>query len=204
MTRIKKTLLLFVMTTVAGCATQPPSDVSDICSMFREKQGWYSAAEDAEDEWASPIPVLMAIMHQESRFRATAKPPRKKILWVIPGPRPSTSYGYTQALEQTWDVYIKDAGNYGADRDDFDDAVDFVGWYNDQSNRRSGIRKNDAYNLYLAYHEGHGGYNKRSYRKKAWLKTVAKKVSANARRYDQQLKSCRSEFIRTKWFFGLF
>ena len=45
---------------------------------------------------------------------------------------------------------------YGADRDDFNDAIDFIGWYNDQSSRRSKISKSDAYNLYLAYHEGQG------------------------------------------------
>ncbi len=204
MSNLLRVAIVSLLLLLTGCVTSPPSDVSNICSMFREKSGWYGDAEDAADKWGSPIPVLMAIMHQESRFRATAKPPRKKILWVIPGPRPSSSYGYTQALEETWDVYIRDSGNYGADRDDFEDAVDFVGWYNHQSKKRSGIRKDDAYNLYLAYHEGHGGFNKRSFRNKAWLKKVAKKVSGNASRYTQQLKSCRSEFNQTKWFFGLF
>lgn len=204
MTPLYRALSFLVLLPVAGCVTSPPTDVSNICSMFREKSGWYDAAADAEDNWGSPIPVLMAIMHQESRFRAKAKPPRSKILWIIPGPRPSSSYGYTQALDGTWDTYISDAGNYGADRDDFDDAVDFVGWYNHQSKKRNGIRKDDAYNLYLAYHEGQGGFNKRSYRNKTWLKNVAKKVSANARRYTEQLKSCKSEFKQTKWFFGLF
>tara|TARA_B110000438_G_C15309873_1_gene434899 strand:- start:41 stop:559 length:519 start_codon:yes stop_codon:yes gene_type:complete len=172
--------------------------------MFREKSGWYKSANDASDKWGSPISVLMAIMHQESRFQAKAKPPRKKILWVIPGPRPSSSYGYTQALKETWNMYIRSSGNYGADRDDFGDAVDFVGWYNNQSKKRSDIPVDDAYNLYLAYHEGHGGFNKRSFRNKEWLKKVAKKVSINSLRYTKQLKNCKSEFNQTKWFFGLF
>jgi hypothetical protein len=195
-------LVLLLM--LVGCTTSPPSNVGDLCDIFEEKDGWYDDAADAQDEWGSTIPVMMAIMYQESRFKATAKPPRKKILWVIPGPRPSSSYGYTQALESTWATYIRDSGNYGADRDDFGDSVDFVGWYNDQSHRRSGIRKDDAYHLYLAYHEGHGGFNRRTYKKKKWLKDVSKKVSRQSARYTQQLKGCEKDLKGDGWFFGFF
>ena len=136
---MKRWLLLVISIFAAGCATSPPADVNDICAIFREKGGWYEDADDARDRWGTPIPVMMAIMHQESRFKAKAKPPRRKILWFIPGPRPSNSYGYTQALKETWQIYQRDAGNYGADRDDFADSIDFIGWYSHQSYRRSGI-----------------------------------------------------------------
>jgi hypothetical protein len=185
---------------LSGCTTSPPSDVNDICAIFKEKDGWYGDADDARDEWGSPIPVMMAIMHQESRYRAKAKPPRKKILWIFPGPRPSSSYGYTQALDDTWEGYIRDSGNYGADRDDFGDSIDFVGWYNHQSYRRSGIKKDDAYHLYLAYHEGHGGFNKRSFRNKQWLKDVSKKVSRQSGRYSKQLQGCEDSLDDGGWF----
>ncbi len=194
-------LLILLAFIVSGCTTTPPSDVNNICSIFREKDDWYDDAGDAQDRWGSPIPVMMAIMHQESKFQAKVKPPRKKILWVIPGPRPSSSYGYTQALDETWDTYIRDAGNYGADRDDFGDSIDFVGWYNHQSYRRSGIKKNDPYHLYLAYHEGHGGFNKRSYKNKKWLIGVAKKVSRRSATYTKQLNGCEKEFERSGWWF---
>ncbi len=189
---------------LGGCATTPPKKIDNICEIFREKDDWYEDARQASKRWGTPVPVIMAFMYQESRFRAKAKPPRSKILWIFPGPRPSDSYGYTQALKSTWSIYREDAGSFGADRDDFDDAADFIGWYNDKSFKRSGIRKNDAYNLYLAYHEGHGGFNRRTYHKKMWLKNVAKKVSARSMLYTRQLKSCEKEFQRTRWFFGLF
>ena len=41
----------------------------------------------------------------------------------------SSAYGYAQALEGTWDDYRKDTGRRGADRDDFADSSDFIGWY---------------------------------------------------------------------------
>ena len=194
-------LLIIMAIVVTGCAASPPTDVNNVCSMFKEKEDWYEDADDSRDRWGSPIPVMMAIMHQESRFRATAKPPRTKILWVIPGPRPSSSYGYTQALEETWETYIRDAGNYGADRDDFADSIDFVGWYNHQSYRRSGIKKDDAYHLYLAYHEGWGGFNRRTFKNKQWLKDVAKKVSRQAARYTKQLNGCEKDLDDGGWWF---
>jgi hypothetical protein len=203
MTRSWVVLPLFLVTLVllGGCATSPPSDVNNICSIFYEKDDWYEDAEDAQERWGTTIPVMMAIMHQESRFQAKAKPPRKKILWVIPGPRASNSYGYTQALKETWQVYQRDAGNYGADRDDFGDSIDFIGWYNHQSYRRSGIKKDDPYHLYLAYHEGWGGFNRRTFKNKQWLKDVAKKVSRQSSRYASQLRGCEEDLKDRGWWF---
>ena len=136
---IMRLLLLVALTTLAACTTSPPRDPSNICAIFEEKGGWYDDAADARDEWGSPIAVMMAIMHQESRFKAKAKPPRKKIFGFIPGPRPSDAYGYSQALGSTWDGYKRSAGRYGADRDDFGDSIDFIGWYNYQSHKRACI-----------------------------------------------------------------
>ena len=142
----------------------------------------------------------MAFMYQESRFVATAKPPRKKIFGVIPGPRPSDSYGYSQAKESTWDWYQRSTGNYGADRDDFGDAIDFIGWYNNVSKKELGISERDAFRLYLAYHEGHGGYRKQSYRRKDWLIDVARKVDRHAQQYNSQLQGCAEELEPRGWF----
>jgi len=189
---------------VAGCTTSRPANVDNICAIFSEKDDWYEEAADSRDEWGSPIPVMMAIMHQESRFHAKAKPPRKKILGFIPGFRPSNAYGYSQALDSTWDGYKRSAGRYGADRDDFGDAIDFIGWYNYQSHKRSGISRSNTYGLYLAYHEGHGGYNRGTYRKKKWLMKVARKVERRAGTYQSQLVGCEEELKDRGWFFGWF
>ncbi len=186
---------------LVGCATKPPQDVNNICAIFEDKRGWYKDARKSEKRWGTPVPVMMAIVHQESRFVAKAKPPRKKILGFIPGPRPSDSYGYSQALKSTWESYERSAGRYGADRDDFADAIDFVGWYNHQSYRRNGIARTDAYRLYLAYHEGHGGYERGTYRNKDWLLGVARKVSDRSATYGRQLAGCQERLEKQGgWF----
>ncbi len=191
---------------LTGCAAAPPRNLDDICSIFREKPAWYREAKDSYRKWRVPISVMMAIIYQESRFQADVRPPRTKLLGFIPWTRPSTSYGYAQALETTWNIYMQNTGNRGADRDDFGDVMDFIGWYCDRSHRKCYISKQDAYNLYLAYHEGQDGFNARTYRGKGWLINVAREVKNRAVLYSAQLSGCRQELDRQKRkrFLGIF
>lgn len=198
---IKTTLLLILTGLLSSCVSGPPQRLDNVCNIFDEKDSWYKQARKAEKRWGTSIAVNMAIMHQESRFRRKAKPPRTRILWVLPGPRKSSAYGYSQAKKETWDWYIRSTGNRGADRDKFKDAIDFIGWYNSVSYRKNKTAKNDAYHLYLAYHEGHGGFNRRTFNKKGWLKGVAKKVSSRAQTYQRQLQSCEKRLQRSGWWF---
>ncbi|TQV78151.1 hypothetical protein FKG94_13820 [Exilibacterium tricleocarpae] len=193
--------LLLACLWLSGCVTSPPKKVNNVCDIFDEKKGWYKDAKAAQKEWGSSIPVMMAIMHQESRFRPKAKPPRTRILWIFPGPRKSSAYGFPQAKDTTWDWYKKSTGNWGADRDDFEDAIDFIGWYNAQSRKRNKIAADDTYHLYLAYHEGHGGFQRRTFKNKGWLKQVAKKVSARSHSYRRQLATCQERLDSSGWWF---
>lgn len=196
--------LILLLLFLSACATSPPRDANNICAIFFEKDDWYGAAADARDDWGSSIPVMMAIIYQESGFRANARPPRRNILGFIPGPRPSSAYGYSQAKDTTWAEYKRDAGRFGADRDEFGDAIDFVGWYNHQSLKRSGISPQNTYGLYLAYHEGHGGYNRATYLQKPWLMDVARKVQSRADTYQLQLVHCQDLLSRSSGFFDWF
>ena len=184
---------------LGGCAGSPPKKVNNACSIFDEKNGWYKKARKASKRWKTPIHVNMAIMHQESRFISKAKPPRTKILWVIPGPRKSSAYGYAQAKDETWRWYKRSSGHRGADRNDFDDAIDFVAWYNNVSVKKLGLSPDDAYSLYLAYHEGHGGFQRGTYKSKTWLLTVARKVQQQALNYHQQLSKCEDRLKGSWW-----
>ena len=193
--------ILFLTLVLGGCTAKQPDDIDNLCSIFGEHRKWYGESQKAATRWGTSIPIIMAFIHQESSFKAKAKPPRTKILWVLPGPRPASAKGYSQAIDETWAQYQRATGRFGADRNDFGDAADFVGWYVDQSAKQSGIKKEDAYNLYLAYHEGQGGFQKGTYKSKAWLLDVAKKVASQSARYDVQLKSCEKKFKRRFFFF---
>lgn len=187
----------FAMTVVIGvsaCASQP-SAINNVCAVFDQNDGWVTnwqrSAGKAERKYGIPVPVLMATIRKESGFQHNARPPRKYYLGFIPGKRASTAYGYSQALDGTWAQYVKESGNYGAKRQNFDDAVDFVGWYHARTVAAYGVSGGDAYNLYLAYHEGWDAYGKGRWRSNPGLKAYARKTEEMAASYDAQLRGCR-------------
>ncbi|HXH72579.1 MAG TPA: transglycosylase SLT domain-containing protein [Mariprofundaceae bacterium] len=186
-------LVLPALLLLSSCATTPPRHLEDGCAIFKEKDGWYEDANDSFKKWGVPVHVQLAIIYQESRFRSQAKAPRDTLLGFIPWGRKSSAYGYAQVKDETWDWYIKHSGNWGADRDDFEDVTDFIGWYGNLCHEKLGISKWDAYSLYLAYHEGLGGYTQRTYRSKPWLVEVARKVKRQAEMYGRQLAACKDE-----------
>lgn len=193
-------LLLGLLLAITACATSPPKNIDNSCEIFREKDDWYDDAKGSFERWGVPIHVQLAIIHQESRFKHDAETEMQYFLWIIPIGRKSSAYGYAQVKDETWDWYIKSTHNWGADRDDFEDAVDFIGWYGKLSYDKLKISKWDAKNQYLAYHEGHGGFKRKTYQQKPWLMKVAYKVEKNAKKYAAQLKTCEDELNSGWWF----
>lgn len=184
---------------LAACVGSPPRNVADVCDIFQDRRSWYREAKSSEQRWGIPIAVNMAFIYQESAFRARAKPERSRIFWIFPGPRPSTAFGYAQALDSTWGDYVTASGNRSASRSNFGDAIDFVAWYNANSNRISRIDPDDARNLYYAYHEGNRGFQSGSHRNKQWLIEAANRVQSNASRFSVQMDGCRRDLDKN-WF----
>ncbi|PIW50605.1 MAG: hypothetical protein COW18_03500 [Zetaproteobacteria bacterium CG12_big_fil_rev_8_21_14_0_65_54_13] len=195
---VRRFILLFAVLMMNACASSPPKHLDDGCSIFREKDDWYEYANDSFKHWGVPVHVQLAIIHQESRFRQKAQAPDDTLLGFIPWGQVSSAYGYAQVLDGTWATYIRATGNSGADRDDFEDITDFIGWYGYTSHKRLGISKWDAYNQYLAYHEGQGGWQRKTYNKKTWLIKVARKVDRRAKMYRAQLARCKDE-LNSGW-----
>ncbi|MCC4800934.1 hypothetical protein BCT30_19635 [Enterovibrio norvegicus] len=198
----RRWLALIGVLLLTGCATPPPKNPDNICSIFREYDGWYEDAVDMQEEWGTPIHVAMAFVKQESSYVHDAVPPRDYVLWVIPWGRISSAYGYAQAQDPAWSDYQKATRN-GGSRTDFGDAMQFIGWYTTETQRQLGISKWDPYNQYLAYHEGRGGYKRGSYKAKPKVMQVARKVERQAKKYGGQLSSCREalESNRSWWSF---
>ena len=171
-----------------------PSRIDDLCAVFDEKGGWFEdwqvAAERAERRRGVPVPVLMATLRKESSFQHNAKPPRQLLLGFIPWKRVSSAYGYSQALDGTWAQYQKETGNTSAKRNNFADAVDFVGWYHAKTADLYGVAKDDTYNLYLAYYFGWTGYENGAWKEKAGLQRYAQETEQTARDYARQLRKC--------------
>ncbi|USH02969.1 hypothetical protein K6Q96_02760 [Grimontia kaedaensis] len=197
-----KWLLVLCALVLTGCATPPPKNPDNLCSIFRQYDDWYEDAVDMEDDWGTPIHIAMAFVKQESSYVHDAVPPRDYVLWVIPWGRLSSAYGYAQAQDPAWSDYQKATRN-GGSRTDFGDAMQFIGWYTSETQKQLGISKWDAYNQYLAYHEGRGGFKRGTYKSKPKVMQVARKVERQAQTYGGQLRSCREELedSRSWWSF---
>lgn len=191
MSRTLRALILMVL--VAGCGSSDysaPRDLDNACSIVSQRPKYLRAMQATEAKWGVPVPVQMATIYQESKFIGNARTPRQYTLGVIPMGRQSSAYGYSQALDGTWDDYLLETGQLRAKRDDIGDATDFMGWYMAQTQKDLGISMADARNQYLAYHEGRAGYARGSYNKKAWLMRVAGEVAQRAVTYEAQLIAC--------------
>lgn len=190
MNRFLKLAIVALVASCGGGNYKAPRNLENACAIVAERPAYLRAMKKAERRWGVPVHVQMATIHQESKFVGDARTPHRYMLGVIPVGRQSSAYGYSQALDGTWEEYQQKTGNRRARRNDINDATDFMGWYMDGSYKRLGISKWDATSQYLAYHEGRGGYARGSYRSKSWLMGVANKVGGRAQTYRAQLASC--------------
>lgn len=183
---------------VSGCLQPQPEKSNNLCEIFTQYGDWYDAAKAMNKKWGVPINVPMAMMFQESSFKFDAAPPMK-YYGIIPIGRASNAYGYGQAKNMTWNDYKHETGNSAGRRDDFADAIDFMGWFITKTHKSNKVSKHNAYRQYLNYHEGWGGYRKKSYNKKPWLIKVAKRVDKRSKKYEKQLKRCHKK-LDLSWF----
>ena len=190
-------IILVLMTLLVSACSSVPKNTSSSCSIFDGKYLWYKHAKKVEDKWGTPIYIQLAIIKMESNFDWLAKPNRQKIFKVIPFKRPSSSFGYSQAVKGTWKQYRNETGNKLASRTSFKDSVDFIGWYTNKTESILKISKQDAFRQYLAYHEGWGAY--KNYKNNQKVIILAKKVKNQSDKYKSQLKKCQKRLNRNKY-----
>ena len=188
-------LKLAIVMLVASCGGgggnfKAPRDLDNACAVVAQRPAYLRAMQAAERRWGVPVAVQMAAIHQESKFVGNARTPHQFALGIIPVGRQSSAFGYSQALDGTWEEYLKATGKRRARRDDIRDATDFMGWYMAETSQRMGIPTSDAASQYLVYHEGRSGYASGSHRSKPWLLAVAGRVQQRAEMYQAQLISC--------------
>ena len=196
MIRNNKLLFLFLFLAISACSSIP-KNTGDGCSIFSERYLWYKHAKKTEKKWGTPIYLQLAIIKMESDFDWLAKPKRQKIFKVIPYKRPSSSFGYSQAIKGTWKQYKEETGNKLATRTRFKDSVDFIGWYTNKTESILKISKKDAFRQYLADHEGWSDY--KNYKNNQKVIGLAKKVKNQSDKYKSQLKKCQKKLTRNKY-----
>ena len=193
---LRNKLFILVFFLVTSCSSIP-TNTANSCSIFNERYLWYKHTKKVEQKWGTPIYIQLAIIKMESDFDWLAKPPRHKIFKVIPYKRPSSSFGYSQAVKGTWEQYKKETGNNLATRVRFKDSVDFIGWYTNKTESILKISKKDAFKQYLAYHEGWGNF--KNYKQNNKVIKLAKKVEKQSNLYKKQLLKCKNSLNKKKY-----
>ncbi len=195
---IRKTkIYLFILLLFATACSSIPKNTQNSCAIFEERYLWYKHSKAAYEKYGAPIHLQLAFIKKESNFDFLAKPPRKKLFKVIPFKRPSSSFGYSQAIDSTWQLYKKETNNPLATRARYRDSVLFVSWYINKTNKILKISKKDAYRQYLAYYKGWGDYKNYSKDKKAII--YAKSVKDMANKYRKQLTLCKKNLDKNKY-----
>ena len=193
---LKISYLFILIVFIIGCSSVP-KNVSNSCSIFDERYLWYKHAKKTEKKWGTPVYLQLAIIKIESSFDWLAKPPRQKLFKVVPYKRPSSSFGYSQAVRGTWKQYKDETGNKFATRSRFKDSVDFIGWYTNKTEKILKISKKDAFRQYIAYHEGWGNY--KNYKKNKKVISLAKRVEGQSKVYEKQLQTCQNKLNKKKY-----
>ena len=192
MSKIFRAMILLVA--LGSCGSKnfsAPRNLDNACSIVSERPAYLRAFKATERKWGVPVPVLMAIIYQESKFIGNNRTPHQYALGVIPVGRQSSAFGYSQALDATWREYQQREGGRGARRDNIRDASDFIGWYMNQTKDEIGISMSNTRDQYLAYHDGRTGFVRGTWKRKSWLARIAGEVDARAVMYDTQLRGCR-------------
>ena len=192
--RISYLFILIIF--ISGCSSVP-KNTSNSCLIFDERYFWYKHAKKTEKKWGTPVYLQLAIIKMESSFNRFAKPPRQKLFKVVPYKRPSSSFGYSQAVKGTWKQYKDETGNKFATRSRFKDSVDFIGWYTNKTEKILKVSKKDAFKQYIAYHEGWGNY--KNYKNNKKVINLAKKVKKQSDIYKKQLSECKNSLSTSKY-----
>ena len=187
-------VILFLFT--SACSSIP-KNTANSCSIFNERYLWYKHAKKTEKKWGTPIYLQLAIIKMESSFDWLAKPPRQKLFKIVPYKRPSSSFGYSQAVKGTWRQYKDETGNKYATRARFKDSVDFIGWYTSKTEKILKVPKTDAFKQYIAYHEGWGNY--KNYKNNKKVINLANRVEKQSNIYKKQLSDCKKSLSTKKY-----
>ena len=191
-------IYLVIFFFLVSCSSVPKYP-ANACKIFGEKYLWYKHAKKSSETYNVKIHIILAFINKESGFNRWAKPKRTKLFKIVPYKRPSSSFGYSQAVKKTWELYKTETNNPLAVRTRFKDSVMFIGWYINKTHKINKIPLNDSYRQYLNYYLGWGNYAKKVYETDKKAIILAKNVKKQSNIYKGQLNECKKSLNKKKY-----
>jgi len=196
---LNKNLICFIIFFFIASCSSVPKYPQNACKIFGEKYFWYKHTKKSSETYGVPTYVILAFINKESGFNRFAKPKRSKLFKIIPYKRPSSSFGYSQAVKKTWELYKTETDNPLALRTRFKDSVMFIGWYISKTKKINKIPVSDSYRQYLNYYLGWGNYAKKAYKTDKKSIIFAKSVEKQSKIYKSQLSECQKSLDKNKY-----
>ena len=196
---LKSNLIYFIIFFFIASCSSVPKYPSIACNIFGERYLWYKHTKKSSQTYGAPVHIILAFVNKESGFNRWAKPKRTKLFKVVPYKRPSSSFGYSQAVKKTWELYKTETDSPFALRTRFKDSVMFIGWYINKTNKINKIPLNDSYRQYLNYYLGWGNYAKKAYKTDKKSIIFAKSVEKQSKIYKSQLRECQKSLDRNRY-----
>ena len=196
---LKNNLIYLIIFFFLVSCSSVPKYPQNACKIFAENYLWYKSAKKSSETYGAPIHIILAFVNKESGFNRWAKPKRTRLFKIVPYKRPSSSFGYSQAVKKTWELYKTETDNSLALRTRFKDSVMFIGWYINKTKKINKISLNDSYRQYLNYYLGWGNYAKKAYKTDKKAIIFAKSVEKQSKIYKSQLRECQKSLDRNKY-----
>ncbi len=176
----------FLLAVVSGPVLLAPSQGHaqnrDPCALLAARDGWRTILSEVEARWGVSPGAVLAVIDQESRFRADARGAGAS------GANPTRNFGYAQANIRTWNAFLRGANWQGSSsRTDFEASAHFVGWHFAVLGRRNGLALTDVAGNYLVYKMGEGGYRRGA---PASARRLAATIANRAAAHDRALAEC--------------
>ena len=90
---LRALILVLLVGSCGGGQSSAPRDLDNACNLLRERPQYLKAFRKVERKWGVPMHVMMATIHQESKFVADARTPFRYVAGVIPMGRQPSAYG---------------------------------------------------------------------------------------------------------------
>lgn len=157
------------------------AQTQDMCALLARNPGWAEAVRSASLTWKVSPGVILTVIDQESRFRATAKGDGAV------DANSMRNFGFAQANLRTWNWFLKDTGRTSGSRSNFALSVDFVGWHFTKMEARTGIPRSQFVPHYLIYKLGEGGFRRGA---PPQARSLASTLRVRAEMHDRKLLTC--------------
>ena len=180
---LKLNVLVIAGLILSGCfGSKPVKQEQDICKILDDKKVWIAPALQAESKYGTPLYVTLALLET---------------------PLTDLKKKHVKPRSTDWDDYRIRSERWDATPYNPSDAVDFIGWFAQESIKRNKIAVDDVSAHYLNMRLGHGEYFRLDRTKYPELVSQSRVVDAKAQAWKAQINQCRDSWEKKSWYQSL-